>query len=50
MASTASSAGLFAVEHVEEVGGVGEVVARRHRLEAVTDAVVRGDDGRRAAR
>ena len=35
---------LLAVEHVEEVGGVVEVVARRDRLEALADAMVRRDD------
>ena len=37
--------GLFAVDHVEEVGGVGEVLSGGDGLEAVSDAVMGGDDG-----
>ncbi len=35
---------LFAFEHVEEVGGVTEVVTRGYGVVAVADAVMRGDD------
>ncbi len=40
----------LAREHVEEVGGVRQVLARRHRLQALADALVRRHDRRRLRR
>ena len=39
-------AGPLALEHVEKVGGVAELPARRHRVASLADVVVRGHDHR----